>query len=83
MLIFTILVLFMIIVNLFSKRVNTSPGACDNGSGSAILLKLAEIMHNSPLVHSSLTFIWCAAEEWGFYGSKGYVKAHHDYLDAH
>ncbi|MHA1612389.1 MAG: M28 family metallopeptidase, partial [Promethearchaeota archaeon] len=83
MLIFTILVLFMITVNLFSKRVNTSPGACDNGSGSAILLKLAEIMHNFPLVHSSLTFIWCAAEEWGFYGSKGYVKAHNDYLDAH
>ncbi len=83
MLVFTSLVLVMIIFNLFSKRVNTSPGACDNGSGSAILLKLAENVHNSPLDHSSVTFIWCAAEEWGLYGSKSYVKKHRDYLDAH
>jgi Zn-dependent M28 family amino/carboxypeptidase len=29
-----------------------------------------------------MKFIWCTAEEWGLYGSKGYVKAHKEELVA-
>lgn len=63
-------------VALFAKRVNTSPGACDNGSGSAILLSLAQHYGEHPPQKARLKFIWCTAEEWGLYGSKGYVAAH-------
>jgi hypothetical protein len=73
-------VLLATIINLFSKRVNKSNGACDNGSGSVVLLKLAEEFQKNPLVNSTITFIWCVAEEWGLYGSKGYVKAHKEEL---
>ena len=71
----------MIIIGYFSKRVNTSPGAIDNGSGSAILLKIAEHFQGHSLDQTTLRFIFCAAEEWGLYGSKGYVRAHRDELE--
>ena len=72
----TILVILIIIFNMFAKRINTSPGACDNGSGSAILLSLAKFYRENPTENLNLKFIWCTAEEWGLFGSKGYVKAH-------
>jgi hypothetical protein len=70
----------MIMIGLFAKRVNTSPGAIDNGSGSAILLSLAEHYQVSPLQNTSLRLIFCTAEEWGLYGSKGYVRTHQEEL---
>jgi hypothetical protein len=72
---------FLIIVGTFARRVNTSPGAIDNGSGTAILLSLAEYFQRNPLARTSLRFIFCSAEEWGLYGSKGYVQAHKDELE--
>ncbi len=71
----------MIVISLFARRVDTSPGAIDNGSGTAILLSLAEYFQGKSLDQSTLRFIFCAAEEWGLYGSKGYVKAHRDELE--
>jgi len=70
----------VIVISLFEKRVNTSPGAVDNGSGVAILLSLAEHFKQDPLRKSSLKFIFFAGEEWGLYGSKGYVRAHREEL---
>ncbi|WP_371804136.1 M28 family metallopeptidase [Candidatus Lokiarchaeum ossiferum] len=75
-LILTILVILIITFNMFAKRINTSPGACDNGSGSAILLSLAKYYKENPTENILLKFIWCTAEEWGLFGSKGYVKTH-------
>ena len=69
-------------VYLFARRVNTSPGACDNGSGSAILLALAGHFAQNPPLSSRLKFIWFAAEEWGLYGSKGYVATHQEEIAA-
>lgn len=69
-------------VNFFIRRVNTSPGAVDNGSGSAILLSLAAHFHENPPRNTRMTFVWCAAEEWGLYGSKGYVAAHRQEIAA-
>jgi hypothetical protein len=68
--------LILICVSLFTRQINTSPGACDNGSGSAILLSLAGHFWENPPENVRLKFIWFTAEEWGLYGSKGYVAAH-------
>jgi len=76
LLIVSIINALIIILSTFARRVDTSPGAIDNGSGSAILLSLAEYFQGNSLDQSTLRFIFCAAEEWGLYGSKGYVKAH-------
>jgi hypothetical protein len=72
----SVLTLACIGVALFAKRLNTSPGACDNGSGSAILLSLAQYYGAHPPQTVRMKFIWCTAEEWGLYGSRGYVAAH-------
>lgn len=82
-LILSVIVLVCITATRFTRNVNTSPGACDNGSGSAILLSLAAYFKEHPLRNTQLKFIWCAAEEWGLYGSKGYVKAHKEEIAAH
>jgi hypothetical protein len=81
-LIVSLLVLIFVVSSLFSKPVNTSPGACDNGSGSAILLSLASHFGNNPLQNARLRFLWFAAEEWGLFGSKEYVAAHEDEITA-
>jgi len=80
LLIISILASLMILIGAFARRVNTSPGAIDNGSGAAILLGLAEYFQGKPLPDTALRFIFCTAEEWGLYGSKGYVKTHRDEL---
>ncbi|MGV8025099.1 MAG: M28 family metallopeptidase [Anaerolineaceae bacterium] len=82
-LILSAIVLVCISAIRFTRNVNTGPGACDNGSGSAILLSLAAYFKDHPVKNTQLKFIWCAAEEWGLYGSKGYVKAHKEEIAAH
>jgi hypothetical protein len=76
--ILSLLLLLFVISFLFNKRVTTSPGACDNGSGAAILLSLAAHFGKNPPQNARLWFLWFAAEEWGLFGSKAYVAAHKD-----
>lgn len=85
----TLIILISSMINLLctafvytTKHVNSGPGAVDNGSGSAILLCLAAHFREHPLMNTRLKFIWCTAEEWGLYGSKGYVKAHREEIAA-
>ncbi|MHA1186914.1 MAG: M28 family metallopeptidase [Candidatus Heimdallarchaeota archaeon] len=77
-----IIVVIIVIIGLFVIPINASPGACDNGSGCAILLSLAVYFKNYSLKNTQLKFVWCTAEEWGIYGSKGYVKAHKEEIIA-
>lgn len=77
-----IIIVLIVITSLFIKEVNTSPGACDNGSGSAILLSLATFLKQHSLKNTQVKIIWCAAEEWGIYGSKSYVKNHKEEIIA-
>ena len=70
----------LLIISLFRKRTNGSDGICDNGSGSSVLLELASYFQKNTLENINLTIMWCAAEEWGIYGSRQYVKAHKEEL---
>lgn len=79
---FSVAVLLLIIANMFTQRVDESPGACDNGSGSAILLSLASHFKEHPAQNLHMKFCWFAAEEWGLYGSKNYVADHKDEIVA-
>ncbi len=76
----TILASILVFLGLFRKRINGSDGICDNGSGSSVLLKIASYFQQNSLENVNLTFMWCAAEEWGLYGSRQYVKAHKEEL---
>jgi peptidase M28-like protein len=79
---FSLLLYVLIFISMFTRRVNTSPGACDNGSGSAILLSLAAHYKEHPAQNLHMKFCWFAAEEWGLYGSKHYVADHKDEIVA-
>lgn len=51
-----------------------SPGVNDNGSGSAVILEVAEAMAEEDL-RNRVTFAWWAAEEYGLLGSTHYVES--------
>jgi len=58
-----------------------SPGATDNGIGTAALLETARLLaHHRSLLKRPVTFIFFACEEIGLLGSKAYVKTHADDL---
>lgn len=79
----SIVIVVCVLVSQFIINENSSSGACDNGSGCAILLSLARYFHEHPLQNTRLKFIWCTAEEWGLYGSKEYVKSHQKEIADH
>ncbi|MCP4763057.1 MAG: Zn-dependent exopeptidase M28, partial [archaeon] len=80
-LLISFLVVPVLIILLYNKLINESPGACDNGSGVAIILKLAEIYNQEKLKNSKITVIFTGAEEVGMFGMKKYMKDHRDHLD--
>ena len=51
----------------------TGPGINDNGSGVAIILEIARLLHNIPTRYS-IKFINFSAEEYGLVGSGHYVE---------
>ena len=57
-----------------SKAPTNAPGADDNGSGSASLLAMAELLKDVPFRYT-IRFVWFTGEEWGYWGSKPYVNA--------
>ena len=58
-----------------------SNGMFDNASGSATILELLRYYKENP-PKRTVRFIWCGSEERGLLGSKAYVAAHEDLLDA-
>jgi Zn-dependent M28 family amino/carboxypeptidase len=53
--------------------VHRGPGINDNGSGSAVILEVAEQLAGTP-TRNRLRFIWWGAEELGLIGSRHYVS---------
>jgi len=59
-----------------------SPGAMDDGSGSAILLEIARVLNDAPIRPPvDLTLVWFGSEELGAYGSAHFVATHQELLD--
>lgn len=59
-----------------------SPGALDNGSGSAILLEILRYLNDSETIPpTDLVFVWFGSEEIGLYGSFHFASTRQELLD--
>jgi hypothetical protein len=59
-----------------------SPGAMDDGSGSAVLLEVARVLDAAQLQpETDLYLVWFGSEELGLYGSYHFVSTHQALLD--
>ena len=58
-----------------------SPGADDNGSGTALVLEVARRMKENPPENVEVFFAWWGAEERGLFGSRQFVRRFHDQLN--
>jgi Zn-dependent M28 family amino/carboxypeptidase len=63
----------VVIAGAHLDSVAQGPGINDNGSGSAVLLEVAEQMHKVK-PRNKLRFAWWGAEEAGLVGSRAYVN---------
>lgn len=59
-----------------------SPGAMDDGSGSAILLEMARVLNETGYQPGVTTYlVWFGSEELGLYGSQTFAARHQELLD--
>jgi hypothetical protein len=59
-----------------------SPGALDDGSGSAALLEIARVLNDSQIQPPvDIYLAWFGSEELGIYGSSYFVSTHQELLD--
>jgi len=59
-----------------------SPGALDNGIGSAVLLEVARVLNAAGIQPAvDLYLVWFGSEELWLYGSQHFVNTHQDLLD--
>lgn len=65
----------LLLLGAHSDRVEAGDGATDNGSGSAVILALAERLRARPLAHHRVKVALWDLEERGLLGSRAYVAA--------
>ncbi len=70
---FILAMLLMSLIALFRRR-SDSPGADDNGSGTALVLEVARRMKENPPRNLEVYFAWWGAEERGLFGSRQFVR---------
>jgi hypothetical protein len=59
-----------------------SPGAMDDGSGSAVLLEVARVLDAAQIQPAvDLYLVWFGSEEVGLYGSYHFASTHQELLD--
>jgi len=76
---FVIMILFSSLYGLIGRQ-SDSPGADDNGSGTALVLELARRLVASPPARVEVFFAWWGAEERGLFGSRQFVRRFHSQL---
>ncbi len=70
-----------ILVTAHYDTVAFSPGASDNGGGTAVLVELARSLKSlRPSLNRKVRFIWFSGEELGLVGSYEYAMKHEDML---
>jgi Zn-dependent M28 family amino/carboxypeptidase len=76
--------LVIMLVSSFSaliRKKTDSPGADDNGSGTALVLEVARRLSEKPPRNVEVFFAWWGAEERGLFGSRQFVRRFHHQLD--
>ncbi len=68
-------------ISLLASNSSDSPGADDNGSGTAMVLELARRLKLTPPENLAVFFAWWGAEELGLFGSRQFVRRYHRQLD--
>jgi Zn-dependent M28 family amino/carboxypeptidase len=63
----------VVVVGAHLDSVSAGPGINDNGSGSAVVLEVAEVLA-ATRPRNRVRFVWWAAEEEGLLGSRHYVE---------
>ena len=68
-------------LNALIRTRTDSPGADDNGSGTALVLEMARRLKERPPANVEVFFAWWGAEERGLFGSRQFVRRFHSQLD--
>ena len=68
-------------LSLLLSESSESPGADDNGSGTAMVLELAQRLKANPPQNLAVFFAWWGAEELGLFGSRQFVRRYHKQLE--
>ncbi|WP_149193403.1 M28 family peptidase [Luteimonas suaedae] len=63
----------LLLLGAHADRVDQGDGATDNASGAAVVLALAQRLHDRPLAHHRVAVAFWDLEEAGLLGSKAYV----------
>ena len=71
---------FFSLYTLFSQKTD-SPGTDDNGSGTSVVLDLAQRFRQNPTGNIEVFFAWWGAEELGLFGSRQFVRRFHNKLN--
>jgi len=77
---FLLLMFVMTLYRILSPK-SDSPGTDDTGSGTALVLSLAQRFKENPTQNVDLFFGWWGAEELGLFGSRQFVRQTHEQLD--
>jgi len=65
---------------LFGKKTD-SPGTDDNGSGTAVVMDMANRFKDNPTDNIDVFFAWWGAEELGLFGSRQFIRRFHKKLN--
>ncbi len=71
---------FFSVYTLFSHKTD-SPGTDDNGSGTSVVMDLAQRFRQKPAENIDIFFAWWGAEELGLFGSRQFVRRFHNKLN--
>jgi Zn-dependent M28 family amino/carboxypeptidase len=77
---FLLMMFVMTLYRMLSPKTD-SPGTDDNGSGTALVMSLAQRFSAEPTENVDLFFGWWGAEEMGLFGSRQFVRQAHEKLD--
>ena len=75
-----VMIPFFALYNLFGKKTD-SPGTDDNGSGTAVVMDMANRFKENPTENIDLFFAWWGAEELGLFGSRQFIRRFHKKLN--
>ena len=74
------IVLGLLLLMLQADLTPHTAGANDNASGAAVVLSVAERLHEDPLAHTAVWAVLSGCEEVGCYGADAFAAAHREAL---